>query len=135
MSATRSWRAAAPAGSRQAHVIRAATALCIPNTSGRPTRDAISIFWRRSAPYGNRRYTKTNSAIGRTTMVLAMSRKTFGRLLAAGLAVTALPASAQNYPSGAVHMIVGYSVGGTGDTVIRIVSPKLQAALGQSVVG
>jgi tripartite-type tricarboxylate transporter receptor subunit TctC len=53
---------------------------------------------------------------------------------AALLAVLAIPAAAQNYPSSPVHMIVAYSAGGTGDTVIRIVAPKLSVALGQSVV-
>jgi tripartite-type tricarboxylate transporter receptor subunit TctC len=54
--------------------------------------------------------------------------------LAAGLAVTALPASAQTYPSGPVHMIVAYAAGGTGDVVARIVAPKLAIALNQSVI-
>jgi len=61
------------------------------------------------------------------------SRAIFGTALAVGLAV-ALPAHAQNYPSGPVHMIVGYAAGGTGDVVARIVSAKLQIALGQSVI-
>ena len=54
--------------------------------------------------------------------------------LAASLAMAALPASSQNYPSGPVHLIVAYAAGGTGDVVARIVAPKLQAALGQNVI-
>jgi tripartite-type tricarboxylate transporter receptor subunit TctC len=60
--------------------------------------------------------------------------KILGATLAAGFAVTSLPASSQTYPSGPVHMIVGYAAGGTGDVVARIVSAKLQVSLGQSVV-
>jgi tripartite-type tricarboxylate transporter receptor subunit TctC len=54
--------------------------------------------------------------------------------LAAGLSVVALPAWAQTYPSGPVHLVVAYAAGGTGDVVARIVAPKLSIALGQSVV-
>jgi tripartite-type tricarboxylate transporter receptor subunit TctC len=63
-------------------------------------------------------------------MLRTMSRT----LLAAGFIVAAMPALAQNYPSGPVKMVVGYAAGGTGDVVARIVAPKLSDALGQSVV-
>lgn len=63
-------------------------------------------------------------------MLQTMSRT----LLAAGFVVAALPALAQNYPTGPVRMIVGYAAGGTGDVVARIVAPKLSDALGQPVV-
>lgn len=53
---------------------------------------------------------------------------------AAGLAANTLPASAQTYPTRAVHLVVAYSPGGTGDYVARVLSDKLAAALGQSVV-
>jgi tripartite-type tricarboxylate transporter receptor subunit TctC len=46
----------------------------------------------------------------------------------------ALPASAQTYPSHTVHLVVAYAAGGTGDIVARLISDKLAAALGQSVV-
>ncbi len=62
-----------------------------------------------------------------------MRHGVFAIALAAGLAFTATT-SAQTYPSGPVHMIVGYAAGGTGDVVARIVSAKLQIALGQSVI-
>jgi tripartite-type tricarboxylate transporter receptor subunit TctC len=67
-------------------------------------------------------------------MLLTMSRKLCVGALAAGLAVTTLPAWAQTYPSGPVHLIVAYAAGGTGDVVARIVAPKLSIALGQTVV-
>ena len=67
-------------------------------------------------------------------MLPTMSRKLFGVTLAAGLVATALPATAQTYPSSSVHLIVAYAAGGTGDVVARIVAPKLSIALGQSVV-
>jgi tripartite-type tricarboxylate transporter receptor subunit TctC len=54
---------------------------------------------------------------------------TFGVLLCA-----ASPALADNYPSRPIHMIVAYSAGGTGDVVARLVSDKLAAVLGQSIV-
>jgi|PersoiStandDraft_1058852.scaffolds.fasta_scaffold32676_2 tripartite-type tricarboxylate transporter receptor subunit TctC len=67
-------------------------------------------------------------------MLLTMSRKLCAMALAAGLSVVALPAWAQTYPSGPVHLVVAYAAGGTGDVVARIVAPKLSIALGQSVV-
>ena len=48
--------------------------------------------------------------------------------------ILALPAWAQNYPSGPVHLVVAYAAGGTGDVVARIVAPKLSTALGQTVI-
>ena len=63
-----------------------------------------------------------------------MRHEIFVTALAAGLTFAALPVLAQTYPTSPVHMIVAYSPGGTGDTVARIVAPKLQIALGQSVV-
>ena len=67
-------------------------------------------------------------------MLLTMSRKLCAMALAAGLSVVALPAWAQTYPSGPVHLVVAYAAGGTGDVVARIVAPKLSTALGQSVI-
>ena len=66
--------------------------------------------------------------------MLAIKSRTLRVTLAAALAVTALPALAQTYPSGPVHMVVGYAAGGTGDVVARIVAPKLAIALGQTVL-
>jgi tripartite-type tricarboxylate transporter receptor subunit TctC len=67
-------------------------------------------------------------------MAPMMSRTLRQVALAAGLTVIALPAFAQTYPSGPVHLIVAYSAGGTGDVVARTVAPKLSIALGQTVV-
>jgi tripartite-type tricarboxylate transporter receptor subunit TctC len=44
------------------------------------------------------------------------------------------PAWAQSFPSRPVHLIVAYAPGGTGDIVARLISDRLAAALGQSVV-
>ena len=52
--------------------------------------------------------------------------------LAAFAAVT--PASAQKYPSRAIHIIVAYAPGGTGDIFARLLSVPLGAALGENVV-
>src|SRR5713226_7856961 len=64
----------------------------------------------------------------------ANSRTIGAAMLAAGLAATVLPAGAQTYPSRTVHLVVPYAPGGTGDIVARVISDKLAAALGQSVV-
>ena len=59
------------------------------------------------------------------------------RCLAAGafaVAIIANPAQAQNYPSKSIRLIVAYSAGGTGDTMARLISDKLGAALGQTVI-
>src|SRR5262249_20550707 len=53
-------------------------------------------------------------------------------ILAFGLA--AAPAGAQTFPGKAIHLVVPYAAGGTGDIVARVVSERLSIALGQSVV-
>ncbi len=58
--------------------------------------------------------------------VLALSA--CAALFAAGSGV------AQTYPNRPIHMIVAYAAGGTGDVVARLLSDKLGAALGQSVI-
>jgi tripartite-type tricarboxylate transporter receptor subunit TctC len=59
-----------------------------------------------------------------------------GCVIAALLAgvLAAAPVQAQTYPSRTVHLIVAYSAGGTGDFVARVISDRLGAALGQTVV-
>ena len=57
-----------------------------------------------------------------------------GWIMMAALALAALPAAAQPFPSRPVHLIVAYAPGGTGDVVARIVADKLGPALGQTVV-
>jgi tripartite-type tricarboxylate transporter receptor subunit TctC len=50
------------------------------------------------------------------------------------VAVLALPAAAQTFPSKPVRIIVVYPPGGTSDAVTRLLAEKLSASLGQPVV-
>jgi tripartite-type tricarboxylate transporter receptor subunit TctC len=62
-------------------------------------------------------------------------RAALGAFLAAWIvAGIAAPASAQSYPSRTITLVVAYAPGGTGDLIARVVSDKLAATLGQSVV-
>jgi tripartite-type tricarboxylate transporter receptor subunit TctC len=49
-------------------------------------------------------------------------------------ALLAPPASAQNYPSGPVHIIVPYSPGGLNDSLARVTGALVSEALGQPVI-
>ena len=53
--------------------------------------------------------------------------------LTASLAFS-LPASAQQYPSRTVRLVVPFAAGGTGDIVARVLADRLAQSLGQSVV-
>lgn len=57
-------------------------------------------------------------------------------LVAAGLALAALPlaAQAQSYPERPIKLLVGYSAGGGVDAIARMLSNKLPDLLGQQVV-
>ena len=55
-------------------------------------------------------------------------------LLLSVLAVGAQPALAQTYPSRPVRIVVGFAPGGAPDVVARLVSDRLTARLGQTVV-
>ena len=66
---------------------------------------------------------------------LSAARAAVAALSAAWIAVgPPAPASAQTYPSRTITLVVAYAAGGTGDLIARVVSDKLAAALGQSVV-
>jgi tripartite-type tricarboxylate transporter receptor subunit TctC len=52
-------------------------------------------------------------------------------VLAAGLAA---PASAQDYPTQTIKIVSSFGAGGGSDIVARIIAPRLQEKLGQSVV-
>jgi len=55
-------------------------------------------------------------------------------LIGAAAAGLAAPALAQSFPSKSVRLVVPYSAGGGADTTARLIAPKLQDALGQTVV-
>jgi tripartite-type tricarboxylate transporter receptor subunit TctC len=55
-------------------------------------------------------------------------------MLALGIALTALPAWPQTYPSRPIHLIVNFVPGGTGDIIARLIGSRLAEKLGQSVV-
>ena len=55
-------------------------------------------------------------------------------MLPFALLVTAAPASAQDYPTRPVTIVVGYTPGATSDLVARTIGERLSAAWGQSVI-
>jgi len=67
-----------------------------------------------------------------------LKRCTLLALLVAPLVLAAPGAAradaADSYPSRSIRMIVPYPPGGGGDAVARVIAPKLQEALGQSVI-
>jgi tripartite-type tricarboxylate transporter receptor subunit TctC len=54
--------------------------------------------------------------------------------LAAAVFCVAVSASAQNYPTKPIHVIVGFGPGGVADLTCRVVAQKLSAQLGQQVL-
>jgi tripartite-type tricarboxylate transporter receptor subunit TctC len=52
----------------------------------------------------------------------------------AAAAAVAAPALGQSFPSKPIRLVVPYSAGGGADTTARLIAPKLQEALGQTVV-
>jgi tripartite-type tricarboxylate transporter receptor subunit TctC len=71
--------------------------------------------------------------VNRTT-ALASRRVIAAAALAAGVLGASVPASAQPFPSRTISLVVGYAPGGTGDFVARLLSVRLAAVFGQSVV-
>ena len=55
-------------------------------------------------------------------------------LLGSAAATVAAPALGQGFPSKPIRLVVPYSAGGGADTTARLMAPKLQEALGQTVV-
>jgi tripartite-type tricarboxylate transporter receptor subunit TctC len=58
----------------------------------------------------------------------------FARWIAAALLAFTATAQAQTYPNKPIRLIVAYAAGGTGDTMARLISDRLGAALGQTIV-
>ncbi len=55
-------------------------------------------------------------------------------LLGSAAVTVAAPALGQGFPSKPIRLVVPYSAGGGADTTARLIAPKLQEALGQTVV-
>lgn len=55
-------------------------------------------------------------------------------LIGAGMSALAIRASAQGFPNKPIRIVVPYSPGGGADTTARLIAPKLQEALGETVV-
>jgi tripartite-type tricarboxylate transporter receptor subunit TctC len=55
-------------------------------------------------------------------------------VLIAGLAAQAAPASAQDYPSRPITLIVPYAAGGGNDLMARTAAEKMSKTLGQQIV-
>jgi len=60
--------------------------------------------------------------------------KTFRFVVVVALAVLALAARAQGYPTHAITLIVPFSAGGPTDTIARIVAERMSRGIGQTVV-
>ena len=58
----------------------------------------------------------------------------FVRACVFAVAVVAATGAQAQYPTRQVHLIVAYAAGGTGDAMARLISDKLGAALGQTVI-
>ncbi len=61
-----------------------------------------------------------------------MRRFSLALAVAAIIGVTA--ASAQNYPSRPITVVVAFAAGGSGDTIMRIVAEHMRTTLGQTIV-
>src|ERR1700747_2148176 len=53
---------------------------------------------------------------------------------AAGMALSLLPARAQDFPSPPLPRVVPFAAGGPADVLARIIDPRLSALLGQQVI-
>ncbi len=61
-------------------------------------------------------------------------RPAIAALAAAALLAITGPAAAQGYPAKPIRWVVPYTPGGITDTVTRIITQKIQAAIGQTIV-
>jgi tripartite-type tricarboxylate transporter receptor subunit TctC len=50
------------------------------------------------------------------------------------ICAAALPATAQEYPSKPIRIVVGYAAGGGNDLIVRVMAPRLSEGLGQPVI-
>src|SRR5947199_5855143 len=50
------------------------------------------------------------------------------------ICAAALPATAQEYPSKPIRIVVGYSAGGGNDLIVRVIAPRMSEGLGQPIV-
>ena len=78
---------------------------------------------------------RADIGVGDLTM-MTLPRRKFLQLVAG---IAALPAStsivpAQTYPTRPITVVVPYAAGGPGDTVARVISERMKAALGQPIV-
>ena len=71
--------------------------------------------------------TNNNSSARRCTLATALALPLLAMFIAP-------PASAQNYPSGPVHIIVPYSAGGLNDALARVAGAVVSESLGQPVI-
>ena len=67
-------------------------------------------------------------------MMKSFLSRLLSRLLATAIAVAAIPAMAQQYPSKPIRILVGFAPGGAMDVVARTVAQKIAVGLGQPVV-
>jgi tripartite-type tricarboxylate transporter receptor subunit TctC len=67
---------------------------------------------------------------------MKFQRRRFLHLAAGAVALPAVSrvARAQTYPSRPITMIVPFAVGGTGDTIARVIAPSMARSLGQNIV-
>ena len=63
-----------------------------------------------------------------------MPKHTFLRCLALALLGVTLAASAQDYPTRPITMVMPYAPGGPGDAITRVFAASMQKTLGQTIL-
>lgn len=84
------------------------------------------------SPYSDNCLIQIRNSFMQNTNILRRTAIAAGLLLGAAVAVPAI--AADNYPSKAITMVVGYPAGGSTDLVGRLVADGLVKQLGQPVV-